>query len=259
MKVIVFAKQVPDTSEVKIDKEKGTLIRDNVSSIMNPEDKNALEVALRLKEQLGAKVIVITMGPPSAEEILRESYAMGADMCYLITDPLFAGADTLVTSKILAKAARLIGFDLILTGRQAIDGDTAQVGVELAEHLGIPSIAYVIDISINEKRVFVKRELDEKIEILSTELPCLITCSKEINIPRYMSLSGIFSCYSKKIVVLDNKVFGFKKEEVGLLGSPTKVKKTFTKIVNKKCEIVETDLNEGIEKIEEILSSIGGM
>ncbi|HPV63451.1 MAG TPA: electron transfer flavoprotein subunit beta/FixA family protein, partial [Fervidobacterium sp.] len=186
MKIIVFAKQVPDTTEVKVDPIKGTLIRDGVKSIMNPEDKNALEAALRLKESHNATVTVITMGPPASEAILRESFAMGADEAYLITDALYAGADTLVTSMILAKAAELVGYDLILTGRQAIDGDTAQVGIEIAEHLGIPVVAYATDISISGDSIIVKREIDNRVEVISTRMPCVITCSKDMNTPRYM-------------------------------------------------------------------------
>jgi len=229
MRVLVFAKQVPDTTEVRVDPVKGTLIRDGVKSIMNPEDKNALEAALQLKDKYGAKVTVITMGPPSAEAILRESYAMGADEAVLITDPLYAGADTWVTSMILAKTAQIIGFDLILTGRQAIDGDTAQVGIEIAEHLGIPVIAYATDITLKDNMVVVTRELDNTYEIISTNLPCLITCTKDLNKPRYMRVTNIFGCFDKPITHLNNSVLKFDKNEVGLVGSPTKVRKTFTK------------------------------
>ncbi|MGC9772722.1 electron transfer flavoprotein subunit beta [Fervidobacterium islandicum] len=229
LRIIVFAKQVPDTTEVKVDPVKGTLIRDGVKSIMNPEDKNALEAALQLKDKHGAKVSVITMGPPSAEAILRESYAMGADEAVLITDPLYAGADTWVTSMILARAAQMIGFDLILTGRQAIDGDTAQVGIEIAEHLKIPVIAYAVDLKLEGERVIVTRELDNTYEVITTKLPCLITCTKELNKPRYMRIANIFGCFDKPITIFNNSVLNFDKNEVGLVGSPTKVRRTFTK------------------------------
>lgn len=257
MRIIVFAKQVPDTTEVKVDPVKGTLIRDGVRSIMNPEDKNALEEALRLKDKFGAKVTVITMGPPMAEAILRESYAMGADEAILITDPLYAGADTWVTSMILARAAQLIGFDLILTGRQAIDGDTAQVGIEIAQHLGIPVIAYAIGVEIKEDRVIVKRELDDRIEILSTPLPCVITCSKDINKPRYMRLPYIFEAYSKEIKILNNSFLKFDKNEVGLVGSPTKVRKTFTKGPKGEGVLFQGDIDEAVQKIIEAIPVLG--
>lgn len=257
MRIIVFAKQVPDTTEVKVDPVKGTLIRDGVKSIMNPEDKNALEAALRLKDEIGAHVTVITMGPPMAEAILRESYAMGADEAMLITDPLFAGADTWVTSMILAKAAQVVGFDLILTGRQAIDGDTAQVGIEVAEHLGLPVIAYAVDLKVEGDRIIVKRELDEKIETLSTTLPCVITCAKDMNKPRYMSLYNIFGCYSKEIKILNNSVLGFDKNEVGLVGSPTKVKRTFTKGPKGEGKIFQGSIDEAVDKIIEAIPVLG--
>jgi len=237
MKIIVFAKQVPDTTEVKVDPIKGTLIRDGVKSIMNPEDKNALEAALRLKESHNATVTVITMGPPAAEAILRESFAMGADEAYLITDALYAGADTLVTSMILAKAAELVGYDLILTGRQAIDGDTAQVGIEIAEHLGIPVVAYATDISISGDSIIVKREIDNRVEVISTRMPCVITCSKEIR-------------------VLNNSVLNFDKTKVGLVGSPTKVRRTFTKGPKGDGKVFQGSVEESVEKVMNALAEV---
>jgi electron transfer flavoprotein beta subunit len=255
MRILVFAKQVPDTTEVKVDPVKGTLIRDGVKSIMNPEDKNALEAALQLKDKFGAKVTVITMGPPTAEAILRESYAIGADEAVLITDPLYAGADTWVTSMILARTAQIIGFDLILTGRQAIDGDTAQVGIEIAEHIGIPVIAYATDITLKDNTVVVTRELDNTYEVISTKLPCLITCTKDLNKPRYMRISNIFGCFDKPITILNNSILKFDKNEVGLVGSPTKVKKTFTKGPKVQGTIFNGTPEEGVEVILSKLKS----
>jgi electron transfer flavoprotein beta subunit len=248
-RIIVFAKQVPDTTEVKVDPIKGTLIRDGVKSIMNPEDKNALETALQFKDKYGAKVTVITMGPPSAEAILRESYAMGADEAVLITDPLYAGADTWVTSMILARAAQMIGFDLILTGRQAIDGDTAQVGIEIAEHLKIPVIAYAVDLKIEGEKVIVTRELDSTYEVISAKLPCLVTCTKELNKPRYMRVGNIFGCFEKPITILNNSILKFDKNEVGLVGSPTKVRRTFTKGPKEQGTIFNGSADEAAEMI----------
>ena len=165
MKIVVCIKQVPDTTEIKINPVTGTLIRDGVPSIMNPDDKGALEMALRLKDQYGAHVTVITMGPPQADLILREAFAMGADRAILLTDRRFAGADTLATSNALAGALRTMDFDIVFAGRQAIDGDTAQVGPEMAEHLGLPQVSYVIDLNVkNENTVIVKKEKKKKIK-----------------------------------------------------------------------------------------------
>ncbi|MBO4645459.1 MAG: electron transfer flavoprotein subunit beta/FixA family protein, partial [Bacteroidales bacterium] len=159
MKIVVCIKQVPDTTEIKINPATGTLIRDGVPSIMNPDDKGGLEVALQLKDQFGAHVTVITMGPPQAEAILREAMAMGADRAILLTDRKFAGADTLATSNALAGALRVIEHDLVITGRQAIDGDTAQVGPQIAEHLHTPMISYVAGVEFDGKdKLTVKKE-----------------------------------------------------------------------------------------------------
>lgn len=256
MEIIVFAKQVPDTTEIKVDPEKGTLIRDGVPSIMNSEDKNALELALTFKDDFGAKVKVVTLGPPAAEEILREAYAMGADECYLVTDPLFAGADTWVTSLILSKVARMIGFDLILCGRQAIDGDTAQVGMEIAEHLGVPVVANAVEVSYSGEYFKVKRELDDVYEVILVKPPCLITCTRDLNVPRYMSLYGIFDAFKKEINVLSNDVLKFEKNEVGLIGSPTKVRRTFTKAPERQGKVLQGNLDEAVDEFLRIVKKV---
>ena len=170
MNIVVCIKQVPDTTEIKIDPVKGTLIRDGVPSIMNPDDKGGLELALRMKDSCGANVTVITMGPPQAELILREAMAMGADRAILLTDRKFAGADTLATSYALAGAMKTMDYDLIIAGRQAIDGDTAQVGPEMAEHLDIPQVSYVIDAQrLENGNLLVKKESEESIQTLEVE------------------------------------------------------------------------------------------
>ncbi|MCD3283618.1 electron transfer flavoprotein subunit beta/FixA family protein, partial [Clostridium botulinum C/D] len=168
-------KQVPDTNQVKIDPVTGTLIREGVPSIINPEDKNALEEALRLKDENGATVTVISMGPPQAEAALREAMAMGADDAILISDRAFAGADTLATSYALAGALKKLDYDFILAGRQAIDGDTAQVGPEIAEHLGIPQITYVEKVDVEGDKLTVRRALENGYEVLEVQTPCLLT------------------------------------------------------------------------------------
>jgi electron transfer flavoprotein beta subunit len=229
MNILVFIKQVPDTNEVRIDPKTGTLIREGVPSIINPDDKNAIEEALRIKEEVGAKVTVVTMGPPQAEKALREALAMGVDEAVLLTDRAFAGADTWATSLVLAKAAEKLGYDLIFAGRQAIDGDTAQVGPEIAEHLNLPQVTYVEKVEVLDGEVRVRRALEDGYETLRVKLPCLLTCIKELNNPRYMNIYDIFTCYSKEIKVMGLSDLGLQKEEVGLIGSPTKVKKSFTK------------------------------
>lgn len=253
MRIVVCIKQVPDTNEVKIDPVKGTLIREGVPSIMNPDDKNALEEALRLKEEFGAEVTVITMGPPQAEKVLREALAMGADKAFLLTDKLFAGADTWATSLTLAKAIEKIGYDIIFAGRQAIDGDTAQVGPEIAEHLNIPQVTYVEKVDVEGRTLRVKRALEDGYEIIKINMPCLLTCIKELNRPRYMNVYDIFTCYKKEIKVLTAEDLGLLKEEIGLPGSPTKVRKTFTKEPKGKGEIVNLPAKEAAVFIAEKL------
>lgn len=187
MNIVVCVKQVPDTNEVRIDPVKGTLIREGVPSIMNPDDKAGLEAALRIKDKTGAKVSVITMGPLQAEEILREALAMGADDVYLVTDRAFGGADTWATSSTLAGAISKLDYDLIITGRQAIDGDTAQVGPETAEHLDLPNISYAQEIEVDGDEVVVLRQYDDRSHRVRAKLPVLVTALSELNKPRYMT------------------------------------------------------------------------
>lgn len=229
MKIVVCVKQVPDTNEVKIDPVTGTLIRDGVPSIINPDDKNALEEALRLKEEEGAHVTVITMGPPQAERALREALAMGADEVVILTDRAFAGADTLATSLALAKAIENLEYDIIFAGRQAIDGDTAQVGPEIAEHLNLPQVTYVEEVKVKGKELLIKRALEDGYEIINVSMPCVLMCIKELNHPRYMNMSGIFTAYNKEIKTMTADDLNVDKALLGLKGSPTKVKKSFTK------------------------------
>ena len=176
MKIVVCIKQVPDTTEIRLDPVTGTLIRDGVPSIMNPDDKAGLEMALELKDQYGAHVTVITMGPPQADDILREAFAMGADRAIHLSDRKFAGADTLATSNAIAGALRMLEFDLVITGRQAIDGDTAQVGPQIAEHLGLPQVTYLEGIKYEGgNRLVVKKWTEEGYQLLEVETPCVVT------------------------------------------------------------------------------------
>ncbi|MDE7101233.1 MAG: electron transfer flavoprotein subunit beta/FixA family protein, partial [Bacteroidales bacterium] len=182
MNIVVCIKQVPDTTEIKLDPVKGTLIRDGVPSIMNPDDKGGLEFALQLKDQYGAHVTVITMGPPQADAILREAFAMGADRAILLTDRAFAGADTLATSHALSAALKKLEYDLIIAGRQAIDGDTAQVGPETAELLDLPQVSYVEGIEFDGKNTLqVRKQTEEGYQILEVPTPCLLTVLASAN------------------------------------------------------------------------------
>jgi len=230
MNIIVCIKQVPDTQDVKMDPEKGTLIREGVKSIVNPFDLYAIEEGLRIKERTGkGKVIAITMGPPQAEEALKEAIAMGVDDGILISDKAFAGADTLATSYTLSKAIEKIGSPwIIICGRQAIDGDTAQVGPEIAAWLSLPQITYVSKIlEMDEKRIKVERLTDYGYDIVETTLPCVITVNKEINEPRLPSLRGMMKAKKFKAQVWDLNSMDVDKKFIGLEGSPTRVVKIF--------------------------------
>jgi electron transfer flavoprotein beta subunit len=229
MKVIVCIKQVPDTTEIKLDPNTGTMIRTGVPSIMNPDDKGGLETALRLKESHGAHVTVITMGPPQADEILREAMAMGADRAILLTDRKFAGADTLATSNALAGALRKLEYDIIITGRQAIDGDTAQVGPQLAEHLDLPQVTYVEQVAVEGKNLTVRKATEEGYQMVETSAPCLLTVLASAVKPRYMSVAGIMQTFKKEVEVWGFDKIDVDEAKIGLNGSPTRVAKSFGK------------------------------
>lgn len=247
MKIVVCIKQVPDTTEVKLDPVTGTLIRDGVPSIINPDDKGGLELALQLKDTYGAEVTVITMGPLQAEAVLREAYAMGADKAILLTDRKFAGADTLATSNALAGALRTLEYDLIITGRQAIDGDTAQVGPQIAEHLDIPQISYLEDLKYDGNKTFtVKKSTEEGYQILEVESPCLVTVLSTANKARYMTVKGIVEAFDKKVEIWGFENIDVEEAKLGLKGSPTKVKKAFTKGVKSSGEIYEVDAEDSV-------------
>ena len=222
MRIVVCIKQVPDTTEVKIDPVKGTIIRDGVPSIMNPDDKGGLEEALKLKDLYGAEVIVITMGPPQAEAILREAYAMGADRAILITDRKFGGADTLATSNTIAAAIRKIeNVDLIVAGRQAIDGDTAQVGPQIAEHLDLPQVSYVKEMKYNEasKSFEIKRATEDGYFLLELPTPGLVTVLAEANQPRYMNVGAIVDVFERPIETWTFDDIEIDPAKIGLAGA----------------------------------------
>lgn len=242
MEIVVCIKQVPNTTEVKIDPETNTLIRQGVPSIVNPFDKNAVEAALRLREQHGGKVTVLSMGPPQAEEALRECIAMGADEAILVSDRAFAGADTLATSYTLASAIRKMGrFDLIICGKQAIDGDTAQVGPEIAECLDIPQATYVSSIDIGGRTARLEREHEEGIEVIETSLPLLISVVKSINEPRLPTVKGTMKAARKVIPVWTVNDLDVEHKRLGLKGSPTQVVRIFTPKQRTQGEIIYKD------------------
>ena len=250
MKKVVCIKQVPDTTEIKLDPVTGTLSRDGVPSIMNPDDKGGLEFALRLKDQYGAHVTVITMGPPQAEAILREAFAMGVDRAILLSDRKFAGADTLATSNTIAGALRALEYDVIITGRQAIDGDTAQVGPQIAEHLDLPQVTYVEDLKYDGQKTFtVKRTTEEGYQIVEVDAPCVFTALASGVKPRYMSVRGIVEAYDKDIEVWGFNNITVDEKKIGLSGSPTRVFKSFTKGAKAAGQIYEVDPAEAADII----------
>ena len=232
MKIVVCIKQVPDTVEVKINPKTGTLVRDGVPSIINHDDKTGIEAALTIREQVGGTVTVVSMGPPQADVALREALAMGCDEAILVSGREFGGSDTYATSGILAAALKQLDYDLIITGRQAIDGDTAQVGPQIAEKLHLPQVSYVEEIvEAAEDHVVVKRQFEDGYHIVKVKTPCLLTAIAELAEPRYMSVGGVFDAYQKEIKIFD---FNLLKDDleldmIGLKGSPTNVYKSFTK------------------------------
>lgn len=246
MKILVCVKQVPDTNEVKIDPVKGTLIRDGVPSILNPDDANALEAALVYKDENPDTIIaVITMGPPQASSMLRECLAMGADEAYLLSDRAFGGADTCATSTTIAAGIRKVGdVDIIFAGRQAIDGDTAQVGPQVAQRLGIPVVTYVQDIKLEKGKATVHRQLEDGYEIIEIQTPCLLTAVKELNEPRYMSIGGIVDAFKKVIVVWNHQDVNLDPADCGLNASPTQVFRSFTPPPKGKGEMLEGTIPE---------------
>jgi len=254
MNIVVLLKQVPDTTEMKIDKEKGTLIRTGVPTITNPDDLAGLEAALKIKDQQGASITCVTMGPPQAESMLRELYAMGVDECVLISDGKFGGADTWATSNTIGAALSSMDYDLIIAGRQAIDGDTAQVGPQTAEKLGLPQITYVDEIlEIDKEKIIVRKALENSYEIISSSMPCLITTLSTIAKPRYMNVGKIIQAFDRDIRVMTYDDLNLDPLTIGLKGSPTKVKKTYTKEVHKNSDIHTLDPKDSARKIFETL------
>ena len=254
MKIVVCVKQVPDTKGGVQFNPDGTLNRAAMLAIMNPDDKAGLEAALRLKDMFGAEVTVITMGLPKATDVLREALAMGADKAILITDRCLGGADTWATSQTLAAGIRNLEYDLIITGRQAIDGDTAQVGPQISEHLGIPVISYAQNIKIDGSYVVVQRQFDDRYHMLRAKMPCLITALSELNEPRYMTPGGIYDAMEAEITVWSrDDLKTLDDANIGLKGSPTKIAKASDKVRKGAGEKVVLDADAAANYITEKL------
>jgi electron transfer flavoprotein beta subunit len=258
LNIIVCIKQVPGTTEIKIDPKTNTLVRQGVKSIVNPFDAYALEEGVRLKEKYGGKVTVITMGPPQAEEALRETISLGADEAILLSDRAFAGSDTWATSYVLSKAiAKIANYDIIICGRQTLDGDTGQVGPELSEMLKIPFVSYVSKVEeIKDKYIRVQRMIEEGHEVIETALPAVITVVKEINVPRLPSLRGSMKAKTAKIPLWTAADIGAEPDKAGIPGSPTRVVKIFYPKRTHKSEMLQGTLEQQIEKLVERLEKI---
>jgi electron transfer flavoprotein beta subunit len=251
MHIIVLVKQVPDTAEVRINRETNTLIRDGVPSIINPYDRYAIEEALRIREKHGGKVTAISMGPPQAAEALKEAASLGVDEVVLLSDRAFAGADTWATAYALSMGIRKIGaYDIVIAGKQAIDGDTAQVGPETADMLGIPFVAYVRKIDkVEGNSVVVERLMDAGYDVIETSLPCLITVVKEINEPRMPSLKGKMKAKGLQIKPWSAADIGADPSKIGLKGSPTQVVRIFPPAPRGQREILSGSIEEQVTAV----------
>lgn len=257
MNIIVCIKQVPETTEVRINPETNTLIREGVKAIINPFDVYAIEEGVRLKERFGGKVTILTMGPPQADAALREAISVGADEGILVSDRAFAGSDTWATSYTLAGAIKKIGsFDLILCGKQASDGDTAQVGPGISAHLDIPQVTYVKKIEeVKDKVMRVERMLEEGYEVIETPLPALLTVVKEINTPRLPSLKGLMKSKSAVIISWTQKDLNLDPQQIGLCGSPTQVVKIFTPVPRAGGQMLTGEIPDIVNKLVDELKN----
>ena len=238
LNIIVLVKQVPNTADVKIDPKTGSLIREGVESVMNPEDRHGAELAVGLKERFGGKVVAVTMGPPQAVDVLTEALGMGADEGVILCDPFFAGADTWATAFTLSLCLeKLKPFDLVIAGRQAIDGDTAQIGPQVAEGLGLPQVTYVKSLDIEDGHLLAGRVVEDGVEKIRAPLPALVTVLGEVSKPRYPRIPNLLAaCDPKaKIKVLNAADIGARADMTGLAGSYTRVIETFSPKVKREC------------------------
>ena len=251
MNILLCVKQVPDTTEIKIDPDTNTLIREGVPSILNTFDGYALEAAARVKDKNPeTKIVVLSMGPPQAEAVLKECLAIAADKAYLISGRSFAGSDTLATSYILSNAVKKVEelegkFDAIFCGKQAIDGDTAQVGPELAEHLGLPQVTYALECDVQDNRLVVLKEGSDGNMRVAISFPCLVTFTKPSFDPRFPTIKRKLAANRAQIPVLGDEAFSdIDKSRIGLKGSPTRVKRTFVPVQKKDGMIIQEENGE---------------
>jgi len=262
MRIVVLVKEVPDTTEVTIDRETNTLVREGVPSIVNPFDMYAIEEALRVREQLddGTSVTVLSMGPPQVEGSLREALALGADEAVLLSDRAFAGSDTWSTSYTLAAGIRKLGdVDIVLCGKQAIDGDTAQVGPGVAQFLGIPQVTFVRSLAVADGRARAERMVEGGTDVLDVPLPALFTVVKEINEPRLPSLKGKMRAKKAEITTWGVEDLDVDPAELGLDGSPTRVVRIFAPEPREGGTILEGDVAETVPKlVDELLPVVRG-
>ena len=259
MKIVVCIKQVPDTTDVKIDPVTNTLVREGVPSIPNPYDMHALEMALQIKDKYGADVIAVSMGPPQAIDVLKKAVSLGADEAILLTDRVFAGADTWATSYALAGAIAKLNPDLVMCGKQAIDGDTAQVGPGIATRLGLTQLTYVVNfknVDVEKKEIVVERKLEEGPETVAARLPALLTVLKEANEIRYASLPNLIKSVQLEPQVWDNKVLGLDPDLLGLKGSPTQVVKIFSPPLREGGKLISASEEEIVKIVDQLMPQI---
>jgi len=258
MNIVVCVKQVPGTTEIKIDPETNTLVREGVESIINPFDAYALEEGVRLRERYGGKVTAVSMGPPQAEAALRETISLGADEAVLLSDRAFAGSDTWATSYVLSRAInRIAEYDLVVCGRQTLDGDTGQVGPELSEMLGLPFVAYVSKVEeVAEGVIRVQRMVEEGYEVIEAALPAVITVVKEINVPRLPSLRGSMKARTAAIPVWTAADIGAETDKAGIAGSPTRVVRVFFPRRTRASEMLQGSVEQQVEQLVEKLGGI---
>ncbi len=257
MNIIVCIKQVPDTAEIRINPETNTLMREGVPSIINPFDLHAIEAAIRIREETGGKVTALTMGPPQAETALREAVSMGVDEVVLLSDRAFAGSDTWATSYTLAKAINKLGADVVFCGKQAIDGDTAQVGPETAEFLNIPHVSYIRKIEeVSDSSIRVQRMMDEGYDVVESSLPVLLTVVKELNQPRMPSLRGKMAAKKAEIKKMGMADIEAEEDNLGLKGSPTQVKNIFAPETKAERKMIEGTAEEQVDKLVKELRGI---
>lgn len=257
MNTVVCIKQVPETTEVRVDPTTKALIREGVKSVINPFDENAIEAALQLREAHGGKVAVICMGPPQAEESLRQALAMGADEAILLTDPASRGSDTLATSYTLARMVRKVGeFDLVLCGKQAIDGDTGQVGPGLAERLGVPQVTFAIELEVTDGALRARRVLDDFFEVIEVKLPAVVTVVKQINEPRHPSMRNVLKAKRAEIAKWSLADLDADSTQTGFDGSPTQVLEVWPPERKTGGKMLEGPVEDIVEEIAGVIKEM---